>query len=408
MKGTTPTTLLVRNIDQLLTLDPAAGEGRLGVVEGGAVLFEGDRVRWVGPTGQAPTADRVVDGTGCIGLPGLVDCHTHSLFAGSRADEFRRRLDGASYTEILESGGGILSTVRATRAASDAELVESLTARLGHFLAHGVTTVEVKTGYALERDAELRCLRLLTDGDWPVRVRRTWLGAHTVPADHRSDRPAWLAHLLGSIPAVAQLADMVDVYCDAGAFTLDEARALLEAGIAAGLHGRIHAEQVTHTGAAALAGELGCTSADHLERIDPAGIAAMATGGTVGVLLPGAMVYLGDPAPPVAALRSAGVALAVATDFNPGSSPVRDLWSCATLACLQLGLTPEEAVAGITRVAAQALALPRRGWLGVGSGGDLALVPPPPGEPCHWPVLVQYLGGHRASVVVRSGRVVLE
>lgn len=400
-------TLLVRDIPQVLTLDPAVGTGRLGVIQDGAVLFQEGRVAWVGPSSEAPGADRVEDGSGCIGLPGLVDCHTHSLFAGSRADEFRRRLEGASYTEILEAGGGILSTVRATVAATDAELTETLTARLQDFLTRGVTTVEVKTGYALERTAELRCLRLLRDGDWPVRVRRTWLGAHTIPAEHRADRQAWVAHLLGTVPQAAQLAEMVDVYCDAGAFTLDETRAILEAGIAAGLVGRVHAEQVTHTGAAALAGELGCASADHLEQIDADGIAAMAAGGTVAVLLPGAMTYLGDPPPPVAALREAGVPLAVATDFNPGSSPVRDLWSCATLACLKLGLTPEEAIAGVTRVAGQALALPETGWLGAGSAGDLVLVRPPPGEPCHWPVLVQYLGGHSAALVVRDGRVVV-
>ncbi len=402
-----PPTLLVREIDQLLTLAPEHGEGALGVVSDGAVLFEGDAVRWVGCSAEAPGADREISGAGCIGVPGLVDCHTHTLFAGSRADEFRRRLEGESYTAILEEGGGILSTVRATRAAGSDTLAATLTARLRDFLARGVTTVEVKTGYALERSQELRCLRLLTDGDWPVRVQRTWLGAHTIPAEHRADRVAWVAHLLETSPEAAALADMVDVYCDAGAFTLDETRAILEAGIAAGLVGRVHAEQVTHTGAAALAAELGCSSADHLEQIDAAGIAAMAAAGTVAVLLPGAMTYLDDPPPPVAALREAGVPLAVATDFNPGSSPVRDLWSCATLACLKLGLTPEEAIAGITRVAALALALPRVGWLGPGSCGDLALLPPPPGEPCHWPVLVQYLGGHRARTVVRGGEVVL-
>ena len=400
-------TLLVRDIDQLLTLDPGQGRGSLGVIEGGAVLFEGDQVRWIGPSPGAPSADQVRSGAGCIGLPGLVDCHTHSLFAGSRAEEFRRRLEGATYTEILESGGGILSTVNATRAASDDSLSECLTARLAEFLSRGVTTVEVKTGYALERDQELRCLRLLRERDWPVRVRITWLGAHAIPAEWRANREEWVGHLLASVPAVAELADMVDVYCDAGAFSLEETHRILSAGMEAGLVGRVHAEQVTHTGAAALAAELGCASADHLERIDAAGIAAMGAAGTVGVLLPGAMTYLDDPAPPVAALREAGVPLAVATDFNPGSSPVRDLWSCATLACLRMGLTPEEAMAGMTRQAARAVAQPRAGWLGPGSFGDLALMTPPPGEPCHWPVLVQYMGGHQAALVVRGGQVVL-
>jgi imidazolonepropionase len=407
MPGTIVPTLLVRDIDQLLTLNPPCGLGALGVMTDGAVLFQGDSVAWVGPSNAAPAADQIVSGRGCIGLPGLVDCHTHSLFAGSRADEFRRRLEGASYTEILESGGGILSTVRATCAASDEQLSTTLAARLRGFLHNGVTTVEVKTGYALAREQELRCLRLLRRGEWPVSLRITWLGAHTIPSAHRTDRAGWLAQLMATIPEAADLADMVDVYCDAGAFTLQETRQILSAGIAAGMVGRVHAEQVTYTGAAALAAELGCASADHLEQIDAAGIAAMASRGTVAVLLPGAMTYLNDPPPPVAALREAGVPLAVATDFNPGSSPVRDLWACATLACLKLGLTPEEAIAGITVRAAQAMGLSNTGWLGPGSVGDMALIPPPPGEPSDWPALVQYLGGHRASHVIRGGRVVV-
>ncbi len=399
-------TLLVRDIAELATLDPARGAGPLGLIEGGAVLFEEGTVAWIGPTSDAPGADEVLSGEGRIGLPGLVDCHTHALFAGSRADEFRRRLDGATYTEILEGGGGILSTVRATRAASDAELAASLEARLADFLSRGVTTVEVKTGYGLDREHELRCLALLRRGRWPVRVVSTWLGAHALPAEGRADREAWVAGLVALVDEVAPLADCIDVYCDAGAFTLAETRRILTAGLAAGLVGRVHAEQVTLTGAAALAAGLGCASADHLERVDAAGIEALAARGTVGVLLPGAMTYLRDAAPPVAALRAAGVPLAVATDFNPGSSPVRDLLACATLACLSMGLTPEEAVQGITRVAGRALGRPDLGWLGPGSVGDMALFEPPPGEPPSWPVLVQYLGGHRASSVIRAGRVV--
>ncbi len=394
--------LLVQDIGELLTM--AEGEGPLGVRRGTSVAFTGGELVWLGPAEQAPRAREVVDGRGCVGLPGLVDAHTHSLFAGSRAGEFQRRLGGTSYSTILEEGGGILSNVRATRAASDEELAASLSGRLQHFLEQGVTHVEVKTGYALDLEHELRCLRLLTGRRWPTRVSPTFLGAHTVPAEWRPDRRGYVGFLIAEVlPQVAVLAEFVDVYCDRGAFTLEDTRSILEAGLALGLKGRVHAEQVQHTGAAALAAELGCTSADHLERLDEAGVAAMGASETVAVLLPGAMLYLKDPPPPVAALREAGVPLAVATDFNPGSSPVRSLLACATLSCLTMGLSVEEALLGITRVAGRALGRPELGWLGPGSTADLALFRPPPGEPVCHASLVQYLGGHRAEAVVRDG-----
>jgi imidazolonepropionase len=398
--------LLVADLDQLLTMDPRAGEGPLGVIEGGAVAFAGGEVCYVGPTAGCPDAARVVDGRGRIGLPGLVDCHTHSLFAGSRAEEFGLRLAGVHYSEILERGGGILSTVAATRAASDEALTASLEARLAGFAALGVTTVEVKTGYALSTEQELRCLDLLAGREGVV---PTFLGAHAVPPEWRGDRAGYVALILAEMvaPAAARGAH-IDVYCDRGAFTLEETRSVLEAGLAAGMVGHLHAEQVAFTGAAALAAELGCASAEHLERVDAAGIAAMAAAGTIGVMLPGARAYLRDTAPPARAMIDAGVRLAVATDFNPGSSPVRDLWSCATLACLDFGLTVEEALLGVTRHAGLALARPELGWLGAGSAADFAMLRPPPGEPARYQVLVQYLGGHRADLVVRGGRALLE
>ena len=398
--------LVVRNIDELLTMQPGVHGTRtaLGVLHDAAVAFQGQTVAWVGPSSEAPSAEETFTGRGCVGLPGLVDCHTHALFAGSRAEEFERRLAGASYSEILEEGGGILSTVRATRAATDEELRESLRARLKEMWWRGVTTVEVKTGYALDTEQELRCLRLMKGVSPSVRVVRTFLGAHTVPEEWRPDREGYVSHLVEEmLPAVAAEADMVDVYCDRGAFTLQDARTILEAGIALGLKGRIHAEQVERTGAAALAAELGCLSADHLERLDQQGVEAMARAGTVAVLLPGAMTYLGDSAPPVAALREAGVRMAVATDFNPGSSPVLDLWTCATLACVQMGLSVEEALLGITRHAAAALGRDDLGHLGVGARGGLVLCRPPPGEPAHHAVLVQYMGGQKACLIAGSG-----
>jgi imidazolonepropionase len=401
--------LVVRRIPRLLTMDPARGAGPLGALTSAAVAFEGDRVAWVGPDAEAPDGERTMDGSGCVGLPGLVDCHTHTVWAGSRADEFRRRLAGASYADILEAGGGILSTVEATRAASDEELASTAAARLAAALDRGITTVEVKSGYGLTPAHERRCLVAAREAGRRagVRVHTTFLGAHTVPRELRDYRAAYVRQVVEEqLPAVADVADDVDVYVDRGAFTVEEGRTILEAGRALGLGVRVHAEQIAHTGAASMAAGLGARSADHLERLDETGIAAMARAGTVAVLLPGAMLHLRDMAPPVAALRAAGVPMAVASDLNPGSSPVGDLWACATLACILMGLTVEEALLGITRHGARALGRFGLGWLGPGSAGDLALVAPPPGEPIHEDALVQRLDGHRARVVVRAGRVV--
>jgi len=404
--------LLIAGISQLVTMDPERGAGPLGVVPEGAVAFRGGRVIYLGPTAGCPDAERVIDGAGRVGLPGLVDCHTHSLFAGSRAEEFGQRLAGASYSEILERGGGILSTVTATRAASSERLSSLLRARLSGFLAGGVTTVEVKTGYALRADHELRCLAVMAAPDMPAAVVPTFLGAHAVPVERRDDRAAYVREVIEvMIPAAVERFGAglgIDVYCDRGAFTLAETRAILTAGLDAGMVGHLHAEQVSHTGAAELAAELGCASAEHLERIDAAGIDALARGGTVGVMLPGARLFLRDTAPPARTMLDAGVTLAVATDFNPGSSPVRDLWTCATLACLDFGLTMEEALQGITRSAGLALARPDLGWLGPDSAADFALMRTPPGEPARYQSLLQYLGGHRADLVVRGGAIVLE
>ncbi len=366
-----------------------------------AVLLADGRVQWVGPEADAPAADTRYDADGAVGLPGLVDPHTHTTFAGSRARDFERRLAGESYTAILEAGGGIHSTVAATRAATEAELTAFTRARLAGMLAQGVTTVEIKSGYGLTTADEAKMLRAARAAAGPVDVVTTFLGAHARPPGAGDYVDRVVDEML---PACAPLADAADVYCDRGAFTLAETERILRAAKAHGLALRVHAEQVEHTGAAALAASLGALSADHLERVDDAGIAAMAAAGTVAVLLPGAMLYLRDPAPPVARLRAAGVRLAIGTDFNPGSSPVRDLWACATLACLTMGLTVEEALAGITVNAARALGRPDRGWLGPGALGDLAIFDPPPGEPPELRVLVQYLGGHRAKAVFKGGR----
>lgn len=398
--------LLVHRLSSLVTADPA--RNGLGLLEDASVGFADGRVIYVGPAAHAPGADVVIDGRGLIGTPGLVDPHTHTLWAGSRAAEFRQRLAGVSYSSILEAGGGILSTVAHTRAAPEASLVALGRQRLAAMRARGVTTVEIKSGYGLDPVTEARLLRAAAACGDVVRVIPTWLGAHAIPAEFRGDRAAYVRQLIEvQLPLCAPLAHHVDVYCDRGAFTLEESLAVLEAGRARGLKVRAHAEQVTWTGIAAAAARLGATCVDHLERIDGPGIEALAAAGTVAVLLPGAQLYLRDTAPPVAALREAGVPLAVGTDLNPGSSPVGDLWSCATLACLIQGLSLEEAVLGITRRAGQALGRPELGWLGEGSVADFAAFAPPPGEPPRVDALVQHLGSASATVVIRDGGRVL-
>lgn len=385
--------LLVRGLSELWT--------GTSVVADAAVLVADGRVQWVGPRADAPDADETFDAGGAIGLPGLVDPHTHTTYAGSRAGDFERRLAGETYTAILEAGGGIHSTVKATRAASEAELTALTRARLADMVTRGVTTVEIKSGYGLTTVDEAKMLRAARAAAGPVDVVTTFLGAHARPPGDAAYVDRVVEEML---PACAPHADLIDAYCDRGAFTLAETERVLRAGKALGLGVRVHAEQVAYTGAAALAASLGALSADHLERIDAAGIAAMAAAGTVAVLLPGAMVYLRDPAPPTAAFRAAGVPMAIGTDLNPGSSPVRDLWACASLACVTMGLTVAEALAGITVHAARAVGRPDRGWIGPGAIADLAIFDPPPGEPAQLRVLVQYMGGHRARAVWKDGR----
>lgn len=393
MATATPT-LLVKDLSALWTGSE--------VVQRVSVLVRGAEVVAVGRV-EAPEGAEIVDGRGKIGMPGLVDCHTHLVHLGTRLGDFARRLGGTSYTEILEGGGGIHTTVAATRAGTQAELLGTTRARLRAMLSLGVTTVEVKSGYGLDVATEARMLWAAKAAAWPLEVVPTFLGAHALPAG--TSREAYVDLVCGPmLEACAPLAEAIDVYCDRGAFTLDEARTILAAGKARGLRVKAHAEQVAFTGVAAMAAEMGALSCDHLERLDDHGVAAMARHGTVAVLLPGAMLYLRDTPPPVAKLREAGVPMAVATDFNPGSSPVANLWSCATLACLTMGLSAEEALAGITRHAATALGRPQKGRIAPGSCSDLALFSPPPGEIADPRVLVMHLGARRADAVFVGGR----
>lgn len=378
---------LLTGIHELLTMPrevPAGAtpEGALGLVRDAAIAIDGDgRVAWVGPASAAPHHERVVDLGGRVVLPGLVDCHTHLVYAGDRAADFELRCGGLGYTEIARRGGGIRRTVAATRAASVEALAALARPRLARLLAQGCTTVEIKSGYGLSVDGERRQLEAIAAlaAEGPQRVVGTCLAAHIVPDEHTDDRGRWLDLVTEEIlPEAASrgLARFVDVFCDVGAYTLDEARRVLEAGARLGLGLKAHGEQLSHTGVAQLAAELGAASVDHVEHLDVRGVAAMAAAGTVAVLLPGASIFLGDTArPPVAALREAGVAMALATDSNPGTSPTTHLGLMVTLGCCWYGLMPHEALRAVTVEGARALDLAAGGvgTITVGGPADLAV-----------------------------------
>jgi len=367
--------LVIHNA-RVMTCDPA----RLGtgIIDHGAIALSGAAIRWVGPDAQRPHADREIDAGGRLVTPGLIDCHTHAIFAGERANEFGMRAAGRSYLEIAKAGGGIAASLGPTRAASDGELIAGLRLRLDTALAGGTTTIEVKTGYDLTVDGELRLLRCIaaTADSRSQRVVPTLL-AHVVPPECAADRDAFVAELCGRlIPRAGadRLATSVDVYCDDGAFTLAETRAIFGAARAAGLSVRGHAGQFRDLGAAELIGELGGLSADHVEQVSDAGIAALARAGTVAVMLPGACIQLRLPVPPIERLRRAGVAMAVASDLNPGSSYCETLPIQLWLATTHFGMTVEEAWLGVTRHAARALGLGgTSGTISRGARGDVIL-----------------------------------
>jgi len=344
------------------------GGAPYGAIRNGALAVKDGRIAWVGERanlhGDPETlAGEVVSCGGAWLTPGLIDCHTHLVFAGNRAQEFEMRLEGASYEEIARAGGGIISTVRATREASLDQLIQSGEGRLRQLMAEGVTTVEIKSGYGLDTKNELKMLRAATAlGErLPVRVRRTFLGAHALPPEHADTRGAYLDLVCDEmIPAVAGegLADAVDAFCENIAFTRDEVERVFKAAKQAGLPIKLHAEQLSDQKGAELAAQMGALSADHLEYLDESGVTAMAKTGTVAVLLPGAFYYLRETKlPPIDALRAAKVPLALATDANPGSSPILSPLLILNLACTLFHLTPEEALAGMTREGARALGL---------------------------------------------------
>ena len=365
----------------LATLSRAA-EG-LGFVQRGAIACRGGRIIYAGPEADMPSgwdAGEVIELEGRLVTPGLVDCHTHLVFGGERSAEFEMRRRGSSYEEIARAGGGIVSTVRATRAADEDELYRSAADRLDRMIADGVTTVEIKSGYGLDVETELRILRVARalGTSRPVEVATALLGAHTLPPEFKADRAAYLRLVTDEMIPRARaegLADAVDAFLEPIAFSAEEVRRVFEAARAHGLPVKLHADQLTASGGAALAAEFGALSADHLEWTDEAGVAALAKAGTVAVLLPGAFFSLREEKkPPVDALRRAGVPMAVATDCNPGTSPLVSMQAAMTLAAVQFRLTAEEVIAGATREAARALGREADiGTLDPGKACDLAI-----------------------------------
>jgi imidazolonepropionase len=398
--------LLVRDIAQLAT--PAGREaplrgaalGEVDVLEDAFVLCENGRIASVGTMGELDPLDDDVtelDARGLCALPGLVDCHTHPAFGGDRVDEFALRARGAGYEELHAAGGGIMSTVRMTRALDAEGLNRRVERHAAWMLAHGTTRFEGKSGYGLDRETELRSLHAIRSaGGVP-----TWLGAHAVPPEF-DDADAYLDYAIADmLPEAASIAAAADVFLERGAFDAAQARRYLEACRSAGLALRLHGDQFTEAGAIPLAIELGARSVDHLEATGPSGIAMLAGSDVTGVLLPASALFLDRPMPPARALVEAGAAVALATDFNPGSAFCESLPLVMALACTKLRLGPAEALAAATVNAAQVLGEgDRRGRLAPGYAADLVLL-----DASDWRYVAYHLGTEHAAVVIRDGEV---
>ena len=359
-----------------LRLLPMTGEA--GPVDG-AVLIEGSRILWAGVAADAPEAERVERLGGRLVTPALIDCHTHVVHGGNRAAEFAQRLEGASYAEVARAGGGILSTVRATRAADEAALLAQALVRVDAMIAEGVAVIEVKSGYGLNIESELRMLRVARAiaAARPVQVVTSWLAAHAVPPEFAGRSDAYLDDVVLAglrLAHAAGLVDAVDTFCEGIAFAPAQVARVFDLARALGLPVKLHAEQLSSLGGATLAAGYGALSADHLEYATDADVAAMAAAGTVAVLLPGAFYTLRETQmPPVAAFRAAGVPMALATDCNPGSSPMTSILLAMNMGCTLFRLTPAEALAGVTVHAARALGLQDQGVIRAGALADLAV-----------------------------------
>ena len=360
----------------------ASGGPAYGLIDDGALAISGGYIAWVGARADLPKAYASwpqEDLSGRLITPALIDCHTHIIHGGDRAREFEMRLGGATYEDIARAGGGIVSTVKHTRAATQAQLVASALPRIDHLIAEGVSVLEIKSGYGLDVETELKMLRAAKHIETirPLRIRATYLAAHALPPEYKSRADAYIDEVCipGLSAAQAEgLVDAVDGFCEAIGFSPVQIERVFKAAKALGIPVKLHAEQLSDLGGAKLAARYGALSADHLEHLDQSGVEAMAASGTVAVMLPGAFYALNETqSPPVKALRAAGVPLAVATDCNPGTSPMSSLMLAMNMACTLFKMTPEEALAGVTRNGARALGLTDCGVLKKGYRADLAI-----------------------------------
>jgi len=409
--------LLVRGAQQVAT--PIGSEARRGAdlsaleVLGSAVVrCEGGRITYVGGEAEHESvfaaADEVLETDGGCILPGFVDPHTHPVWAGSREEEFDRRLRGESYMDIARSGGGINSTVHATRAASEDSLLGDTLARLDRFLTHGTTTIEAKSGYGLDLETEVRMLEVIrrADREHPVDLHPTCLAAHEVPPEHRDNPEVWVRRLIDEIqPEIARrgLAEAVDVFCEEGVFDLDQTHRLLADADSLGWRIHLHADELTPLGGAELAVELAALTADHLMCVTPEGIAALAQSDTVAVLLPGTSFFLRSPWAPARSLVDAGCAVALATDCNPGSSPTESMPTILALACLGMGMGVAEAITAVTLNAAAAIGRAHEvGSIEVGKRADLVVLEAP-----NYHHIVYHYGVNPVRHVIKDGRIVV-
>ena len=357
-------------------------DANYGLIEDGAIVVQAERLAWVGFRADLPSQYRhgamVHDARNTLITPGLIDCHTHLVYGGQRANEFELRLNGASYEDIARAGGGIKSTVQATRMATEAHLLESAQKRLQNLMAEGVTTLEVKSGYGLSLAHEAKCLRVARQlaQQNPVHIKNTFLGAHAVPPEFANDAEAYIDSVVAMMaPLKAEgLIDAVDAFCDRIGFTYAQTERVFQEAQRLDLPVKLHAEQLTDSHGASLAAKYGALSCDHLEWLSEEGAAAMAKSGTVAVLLPGAFYFLRETKlPPIEILRRHQVPMAISTDSNPGSSPCTSILLMLNMACTLMRLTPQEALAGVTRVAAKALGLKDRGVLSAEQRADFVL-----------------------------------
>lgn len=394
----------------IASMNNDAGQAAYGAITDGAIAVTDGCISWIGPRKDLPEFDvlatPVHKGNGAWVTPGLIDCHTHLVFGGSRAEEFEKRLQGVSYEEISRQGGGIVSTVNATRKASEEELFVAAKDRLNALMAEGVTTVEIKSGYGLDTETEVKMLKVarLLGEHHPATVKTTFLGAHALPPEYKGDAEGYIKLVCEEmLPAVQaeNLADAVDAFCEGIGFTVAQTRQVFEQAKAMGLPVKLHAEQLSNLGGTELCAEFNGLSSDHLEYVDEAGVLAMKEAGTVAVLLPGAFYFLRETQlPPIDLLNKHGVPIAIATDTNPGSSPLCSILLMLNMACTLFRMPPEQALAGVTRHAAQALGLDDRGVLKAGARADFVLW-----DINHPAELAYQFGVNKSKGIVIGGRV---